>query len=100
MFPDGIARAVTTYRLIWRWYDHLAVYEFAPDTSIILNDAITHAISSDMSLEDTLGTVVQSYVDFIEQSGGDVGQSTIGLNDPVDGSLKRVDRHGCFSRWA
>lgn len=35
-FPDGEARRVEAYRLVWRWFDHTVAYEFAPSADELL----------------------------------------------------------------
>ncbi|MEJ8472864.1 hypothetical protein [Roseibium algae] len=71
-FPDNTQRDVETWRVAWRWYDHLLAYEYCPGEKTILADAASHASETGMDLGDALASVVQTYVRFIEANGGDV----------------------------
>ncbi len=76
-FPDGIERPVQTWRVVWRWYDHLLAYEFCPPEDVILKDVLDQSSTEAMTAGETLASVVQAYVDFIETSGGDVTDDDI-----------------------
>lgn len=71
-FPDGIARSVPAWRMVWRWYDALLAYEFCPSEAVLLGDVLKHTHDCKLPVGEALGQVVQTYVLFIEASGGDV----------------------------
>lgn len=45
-FPDGKTRRIETYRLVWRWYDRAAEYEFGPDKDWLLNIVLKSVLRS------------------------------------------------------
>lgn len=72
LFPDGIKRSIPCWRVVWRWYDYLLAYDFCPEENVILRDVLSHAQNKNQAIGEALGQVVQTYVEFIENSGGDV----------------------------
>lgn len=82
LFPDGIARTVTTWRLVWRWLDALLAYDYCPDENVLLGDVMAHVQNTNLTLDEALGQVVQTYVRFIEVTGGDVTDDTMKTSIP------------------
>ena len=71
-FSDGTTREIDAYRVVWRWYDNLVAYEFAP-TAEELADLILRTMDHQGCDEaEALGRVVEYCVAFAEHHGGDV----------------------------
>jgi len=71
-FPDGQSRTIKTYRLVWRWYDHILAYQFAPVEMDILTLALKGASEENISVAEALGQLVEHIVMETEQLGGDL----------------------------
>lgn len=72
VLPDGRARQVTTYRLVWRWFDHLTAYAFGPSKEQILVHANRYAAEHDLPIDEALARVVDGPVHAYEQKGCDL----------------------------
>lgn len=70
--PDGEARRIEAYRLVWRWFDRLAAYEFAPDADRILHYALRAMDEEDLEIGVALGRVVDFFVEQLERQGADI----------------------------
>ena len=71
-FPDGKSRKIKTYRLIWRWYDHIIAYQFAPNEHEILSHALKGAKQENIPLAEALAQLVEHIVMETERLGGDL----------------------------
>lgn len=69
VFPDGKARRVEAYRLVWSWFDRAIAYEFGPDQREILELTLKCAKEESLGLEEALGRVL-NYVIQRDEVGG------------------------------
>ena len=69
-FPDGETRRIETYRLVWRWFDHLIDYEFAPNEADVLRYTLNCSRDENRTLHEALGRVVEYLVVSYEGSSG------------------------------
>ena len=69
-FPDGVTRKLETYRLVWRWYDRVLEYEYAPSQEWLLNTVLRCADHEGISVDDALGTVLDYVIRRDEQQHG------------------------------
>lgn len=84
LFPDGKSREINTYRLIWRWYDHILAYQFAPTEKEILSLALKGAQEESIPLAEALGQLVEHIVMQSERLGGDL------TDDNIDEIVKNI----------
>ncbi|MGJ8690794.1 MAG: hypothetical protein ACSHXZ_14890 [Gammaproteobacteria bacterium] len=70
-FPDGETRRVETYRLVWRWYDRAADYEFGPDKEWLLKTVLRCADHEDIPVDDAIGKVLDYVIQRDESQGMD-----------------------------
>lgn len=78
-FPDGKTRRIETYRLVWRWYDRAAEYEFGPDKDWLLNIVLKCAAEEGLSVDDALGRVLNHVIEKAESDGADYTDENLEL---------------------
>lgn len=70
-FPDGETRRIETYRLVWRWYDRAADYEFGPSKDWLLKTVLKCADYEDIPVDDAIGKVLDYVIRRDESQGMD-----------------------------
>lgn len=79
-FPDGKTRRVEAYRLVWRWFDHCAACEFALDADQLLDATLDCMAEEGLEIGHALARVVDYFVAFAEQRGGDLTDDILMLD--------------------
>lgn len=78
-FPDGETHRVTSYRLTWRWFDHMIAYEFGYSEEDILRCTTRCAETEIRELGEALGEVMNYLMQVTETEVGDITDDNIAL---------------------
>lgn len=91
-FPDGETRAVTSTRLVWRWYDRALAYRFGPEAATLLDWTQRCADAEIRSLGDALGRVLDLVIARDEAAGFDYTDDNLRALVKKELKNKTIDR--------
>lgn len=92
VLSDGQTQTITAYRLVWRWFDRLVAYEFAPDAPDIIQTAEEIAQAGHMPLGVALGHAVARHVYELEHLGGDITDDDLALTAKLRNALGNIHK--------